>query len=208
MTQAGGEARIVAVDVRDPEACDALAKAAASWYGSIDFVHANAGIADQGSIADGDPARWQQVIDTNLLGAAFTIRAVLPTMIAQRSGHVFFTASTSGRDVYVGEPCLHLASKWGLVGFGYAAQKELSRYNIRVTLVEPGLVDSPLTRNTPAVAPLLAASEPLLPQDVARAVVYAYLQPSHVNVSEFVVVPVHDAPDSARAQLEPRAGDR
>ena len=120
-------------------------------------------------------------------------------MIAQQSGHVFLTASTSGRETYVGEP-LYIASKWGLIGFGHATRKEVSQYGIRVTLIEPGIVDSPLTRDAPAVAPLLARCVPLQPEDVARAVVYAFHQPPYVNVSELTVVPVQE-PEHSEAHL-------
>jgi NADP-dependent 3-hydroxy acid dehydrogenase YdfG len=190
--EAGGEARVVHADVRDPLECSTLAEAALDWAGTIDFVYANAGVADQSTVADGDPARWRRVVETNLLGSAFTVRAALPAMIAQRSGHVFITASTSGRESYVGEP-LYIASKWGLVGFGHATRKEVSQYGIRVTLIEPGIVDSPLTRDAPLIAPLLEQSVPLQPEDVARAVVYAFRQPPHVNVSEITIVPVREA---------------
>ena len=58
-------------------------------------------------------------------------------------------ASASGRDTYVGEP-LYIASKWGVVGLGHAVRKELQSSNVRVALIEPGLVDTPLTRGSPA----------------------------------------------------------
>jgi NADP-dependent 3-hydroxy acid dehydrogenase YdfG len=196
---AGGDAKLVEADVRSPEECLGLAETAVTWGGQIDFVYANAGVADQSTIAGGDPARWRWVVETNLLGTAFTVRAALPAMIERRSGHIFITASTSGRESYVGEP-MYIASKWGLVGFGHAARKELSHHGIRVTLIEPGIVDSPLTRNAPAVAPMLTQSIPLQPDDVARAVVYAFGQPLHVNVSELTVEPVK-SPEVSDVQL-------
>ena len=68
-------------------------------------------------------------------------------------GSLLVIASASGRDSYVGEP-LYIASKWGVVGMGHAVRKELAASNIRVTLIEPGLVDTPLTRGSPVVRPL------------------------------------------------------
>jgi NADP-dependent 3-hydroxy acid dehydrogenase YdfG len=109
-------------------------------------------------------------------------------MQAQGSGHILITASVSGRESYVGEP-VYVASKWGQVGFGHALRLELMETGVRVTLIEPGIVDTPLTRDNPKVRPLLEATEPLSPEDVARAVVYAFRQPEHVNVSEIVVRP-------------------
>jgi NADP-dependent 3-hydroxy acid dehydrogenase YdfG len=185
-------------DVRDAEACERIAAATVDHFGRIDFLHANAGVADQSSVANGDPVRWRRVIETNLLGAAYSARAVLPTMIAQGSGHIIFTASTSGRDTYVGEP-LYIASKWGLVGFGHALRKEVNPLGIRVTLIEPGMVDTPLTRNSPVIGPLVERSVPLRPEDVARAVVWSFLQPAHANVSEITLMPMATAELDAEA---------
>jgi NADP-dependent 3-hydroxy acid dehydrogenase YdfG len=97
-------------------------------------------------------------------------------------------SSVSGRETYVGEP-VYIASKWGQVGFAHALRLELLEAGIRVTIVEPGLVRTPLTENNPRVRPLLEAIEPLTAEDVARAVVFAYQQPEHVAVSEIVMRP-------------------
>jgi NADP-dependent 3-hydroxy acid dehydrogenase YdfG len=185
---AGGEAVPVAVDVREEEQVGELPRVALERFGRIDFLVANAGVADQSSTVGGEPHRWRRVIETNLLGAAFCVRAVLPAMIAQGSGDVVLTASVSGRESYVGEP-IYIASKWGLVGFGHALRKEVAPLGVRVTILEPGLVDTPLTRLNPTVAPLLAAGEPLQAVDVARAVVFACTQPEHVVVSEITIRP-------------------
>jgi NADP-dependent 3-hydroxy acid dehydrogenase YdfG len=189
VVEAGGEAVAVAADVRSPDDCERVARAALEAFGRIDVMHVNAGMVDQSTIDGGDPARWRAVVETNVLGAAFSVRAVLPAMLEQQHGHVIFTASVSGRETYVGEP-LYIASKWGLVGFGHALRKEVAERGIRVTLIEPGLVDTPFTRGSPVIAPLFEGAAPLLPEDIARAVVYAYLQPDYVNVSEIVLEPV------------------
>jgi NADP-dependent 3-hydroxy acid dehydrogenase YdfG len=78
-------------------------------------------------VADGDPEKWRRVIDTNLLGAAFCVRAVLPTVIEQSRGDVVLTASVSGREAYVGEP-IYIAGRWGLVGFVMRCVKRRLRW--------------------------------------------------------------------------------
>jgi NADP-dependent 3-hydroxy acid dehydrogenase YdfG len=186
VTAAGAEGVIVEADVRDAEQAASLSAEAESRFGRIDLLVACAGIADRGSVADGDPERWRAVVETNLLGAAYCVRGALPAMQRQGSGHVVLIASVSGRDTYVGEP-LYIASKWGLVGFGHALRQEVGSSGVRVTLIEPGLVDTPLTRGSAVVRPLLEASAPLSAEDVARAVAYAYAQPSNVAISELVV---------------------
>jgi NADP-dependent 3-hydroxy acid dehydrogenase YdfG len=178
------------VDVRDAHGLGELPSLALSHFGRLDFLVANAGIHDTSSIDSGDFERWRAVIETNLLGAMFTVRAVVPTMIEQGSGDIVLMASISGREVYVGAPA-YLASKWGLVGFGYTLRKEVTPHGLRVTLVEPGMVDTPLARDDPAIRPLLEAAEPLQAEDVARLVVYACNQPPHVVLSELAIRPQH-----------------
>jgi len=210
ISEAGGEAIGVEADVRSPDECERVARAALEAFGRIDVMHANAGMVDQSTIDGGDPARWRGVIETNLLGAAFSVRAVLPAMLRQGRGHVIFTASVSGRESYVGEP-LYIASKWGLVGFGHALRKEVAERGIRVTLIEPGLVDTPFTRSSPVIAPLFDGPQPLLPEDIARAVVYAFRQPDHVNVSELVLVPLRErelTPEELERGLEALEAER
>ena len=146
----------------------------------------------------GDPARWRAVLETNLLGTIHAVRAVLPHMLSRREGHIFVTASVSGREAYAGEP-VYIASKWGQVGFAHSLRLEVMDAGIRVTLVEPGIVDTPLTRDNPVVRPLLEAVEPLAPEDVARAIVFAYRQPDHVVLSELTIRPVRQPlPDFGR----------
>ena len=109
-------------------------------------------------------------------------------MVRAGSGDIVVSASASGRDIYVGEP-LYIASKWGVVGLGHAVRKELQSSNIRVTLIEPGLVDTPLTRGSPVVRPLVEAGGALLPDDIADAVTWLISRPRRVAVTELVIRP-------------------
>lgn len=186
---AGGEAVADEADVREYTQLEAVVASAVERFGRLDVLVANAGISDQSGAHSGDPARWREVVETNLLGTIYAVRAVLRPMRTRGSGHIFITSSVSGREAYVGEP-VYIASKWGQVGYAHALRQELADAGIRVTVVEPGIVDTPLTRDNPVVRPLLEATEPLGPQDVARALVYAYRQPPHVLVSELTIRPL------------------
>jgi NADP-dependent 3-hydroxy acid dehydrogenase YdfG len=183
--------RRVEADVRRLEDVEHAARRCREQFGRIDFVVANAGTCDQGSLAEGDPDVWRAVVETNLLGVAHTIRAVLPTMREQGSGHIVLMASVSGREIYEGQP-MYLASKWGVVALGYSLRRELAPEGIRVTLVEPGLVDTELSRATAPWA-FKDGVQPLDPDDVARAVAFAVLEPEHVTINEIVLRPRHQA---------------
>lgn len=185
---AGVRAYPVAVDVRDFGAVDRAVGQIVADLGRIDVLIASAGVADQSSISTGAPDRWQAVVETNLLGVANSIRAVAPAMVRAGSGDIVVIASASGRDTYVGEP-LYIASKWGVVGLGHAVRKELQSSGIRVALIEPGLVDTPLTRGSPVVRPLVEAGGALLPADIADAVSWLLSRPRRVAVSELVIRP-------------------
>jgi NADP-dependent 3-hydroxy acid dehydrogenase YdfG len=184
----GVQVSTAAADVRDFGAVERAVSQVVAEHGRIDVLVASAGIADQSSIATGEPGRWQAVVETNLLGVANTLRAVAPVMVAAGSGDIVLIASASGRDSYVGEP-LYIASKWGVVGLGHAARKELRSSGTRVALVEPGLVDTPLTRGSAVVRPLIDAGGALEPGDVADAVAWLISRPRRVTVSELVVRP-------------------
>jgi NADP-dependent 3-hydroxy acid dehydrogenase YdfG len=188
--RAGGSAAAIEMDVRDPRAVRQLVDTAVKRYGHLDFVLANAGVADQALASEGDPGVWQRLIETNLLGVMYCVRYALPHMQRQRAGHLLLMASSSGRGAYVGEPA-YIASKWGVVGFAHSVRMEVAQYGIRVTLIEPGAVDTPLTRNAPKIRPLIESISPLRPADVARAVVFAYQQPPHVTVTELALRPLN-----------------
>ena len=188
---AGGQATLQSCDVTQAGAVEAAVNSAVAELGGLDFVVANAGIAEQSLIATGDPERWAAVVSTNLLGSMNTIRAALPFLRGQRRGHVLIVASVSGREAYVGEPA-YIASKFGLVGFAHALRMEASGYGVRVTVVEPGSVATPLTMDNPIVRPLMDTIEPLAAEDVARCLVFAYQQPPHAVISELVIRPLNE----------------
>lgn len=193
LRHAGVAAYALEADVREFVSLEAAVAQAVSEHGRIDVFIASAGIADQSSVTAGSPDRWRTVVETNLLGVANGIRAVAPLMKQAGAGDIVVIASASGRDTYVGEP-LYIASKWGVVGLGHAARKELQSCGIRVTLIEPGLVDTPLTRGNPVIRPLVDTGAALQPDDIADAVTWLISRPRRVAVTEIVIRPL-DLPD-------------
>jgi NADP-dependent 3-hydroxy acid dehydrogenase YdfG len=176
----GGPDRAVAVrcDVTEWDDQQALAQAALDAFGRIDVVFANAGFGAPRGFESSDPDHWRAMVLTNVLGPALTIRATLPALRETR-GHILITGSVAGRRALPGS--LYSATKWAVTALGEAARQELDGTGIRVTLIEPGSVDTPFFDEPPAGA--------LEPDDVARAVMYAVGQPPHVDVNEILVRP-------------------
>jgi NADP-dependent 3-hydroxy acid dehydrogenase YdfG len=115
---------------------------------------------------------------TNVYGAALTIRTALPA-ITQARGHFLLTGSVAGRRALPGS--LYSATKFAVTAMGEALRQECNDTGVRVTLIEPGMVDTPFFDNP--------VSNALHPDDVARAVMFAVSQPAHVDVNEILVRP-------------------
>jgi NADP-dependent 3-hydroxy acid dehydrogenase YdfG len=175
-------------DVGDAEAMGKLVDRVLRNLDRLDLVVACAGIVDQGDFAGGDPERWRDVVDTNLLGVAYTARAAVPHMTKQGSGHIIVVASAAGHTTDAGEP-VYVASKRGAVAFADCLRKEVAGQGIRVTVIEPGLVATPMLEGDPLAEDMMQAVTPLDPTDCARAIRFAYEQPSHVSLNEIVIRP-------------------
>jgi NADP-dependent 3-hydroxy acid dehydrogenase YdfG len=147
-------------------------------FGRIDVAFANAGFGATRGFLNESPEQWRSMVLTNVYGAALTIRATVPSLIEAR-GHLLLTGSVAGRRVLPGS--LYSATKWAVTAMGEAARQELDGTGVRVTLVEPGAVDTPFFDTPPEDA--------LTPDDVARVVMFAISQPPHVDVNEVLVRP-------------------
>ena len=184
----GGQAMAVPGDVSDYGAMELAVSRTVDRYGRIDLLVANAAVHDVSSIDAGDPARWDELIRINVMGVLNATRAVLPLMYRQGSGHVVVVSSVSGRVTYTGETA-YVASKHATTAFADCLRQEASPRGVRVTLVEPGLVDTPLADN-PYAAEMKKTVQPLLPADCARAIRFAFEQPPNVGINEIVMRPV------------------
>lgn len=180
---AGGEATGIVADVRRYEDMERLAKTCVKNYGKVDFAVPNAGIVVIGNMSEGDPADWRRLVETNILGTAYTVRATLPFMKEKRKGHVVIVSSTSGRVTYTGEP-MYVASKWALAGLGGSLRKEALEYGVRVTLIEPGLVDTPMIWASEEGRAELNKIQAITSEDCANAVAFALCQPPIVNITQ------------------------
>jgi NADP-dependent 3-hydroxy acid dehydrogenase YdfG len=168
-------------DVMRWEQQEKLVAAALDRFGRIDVAFANAGFGAKRGFLEETPEHWHDMVNTNVLGVAYTIRAVLPHMRERGSGHFVLTSSVAGRRALPGS--LYSATKWAVCGMGEALRQELAETDIRTTLVEPGMVDTPFFESE--------VSDALEADDIARVVMFALAQPARVDVNEVLVRPVH-----------------
>ena len=133
-------------DVRDMPAMKAATERAIKEFGKLDIAIANAAIQIYGPLAQMPDENWTNVIDVNLNGAANTLRAVLPHMLSRKYGRIVMIASGQGRHGFK-EGSAYSASKWGMIGLMKSAAWEVAKEGVTINCVEPGLVDTPLTRN-------------------------------------------------------------
>jgi NADP-dependent 3-hydroxy acid dehydrogenase YdfG len=184
----GGQAMGLPADVVNYAAMEEVVNRTVECYGRIDLLVANAAVHDVSGIDVGDPAKWSQVIQVNVMGVLNVVRAVLPLMYRQGAGHIVVVSSVSGRVTYVGET-VYVASKHATTAFADCLRQEASPKGVRVTLLEPGLVDTPLADN-PYAAEMKKTVQPLSPADCARAIRFAFEQPPNVAINEIVMRPV------------------
>jgi NADP-dependent 3-hydroxy acid dehydrogenase YdfG len=184
-SELGGDEKALAVrcDVTDWDDHQALVSTTLDRFGRLDAYFANAGFGAKRGFLEETVEHWKAMIDTNVLGAALSIRAVLPHFRERNAGHLILTSSIAGRRALPGS--LYSCTKHAVTAMGEALRQEIADTDIKVTLIEPGMVDTPFFENRPTGA--------LEADDIARAVLYALTQPPHVDVNEILVRPIHQA---------------
>ncbi|WP_447957366.1 SDR family oxidoreductase [Vreelandella sp. EE7] len=169
----------VELDVTDMAQQHAMVEQAMETFGRIDGVFANAGRGGSpGGFSGADHEAWREMILTNVYGVGLTLQACLPAL-KRSAGHVLLTGSAAGRATIPGS--MYSATKWAVTGMGYNLREELRGTGVRVTLIEPGMVDTPFFDEPPEHA--------LEDKDIANAVIYALNQPPHVDVNEILIRP-------------------
>jgi NADP-dependent 3-hydroxy acid dehydrogenase YdfG len=181
----GGDERALAVrcDVRSWDDQQALVRETLDRFGRLDAFFANAGFGARRGFLEESVEYWKSMIDTNILGVALSIRASLGHFRREERGHILLTSSVAGRRVLPGS--LYSATKFAVGAIGEALRQEITETAIKVTLIEPGMVDTPFFDNRPSGA--------LEADDIARAVMFALTQPPHVDVNEVLVRPINQA---------------
>lgn len=172
----GVQAELFRADVADPAACEELVKAVKERFGRVDILVNNAGITRDGLLMTAKAEDFDQVLDTNLRGAYFCMKAASKLMMRQRYGRIVNLSSVVGLRGNAGQTG-YAASKAGILGLTKAAAKELAARSITVNAVAPGFIDTDMTSVLPekakeAMLTTIPMGRPGAPEDVARAVAF------------------------------------
>lgn len=170
------EDRFHAVDVQDATAVTSAIQQVVDTTGRLDALVVAAGITRDRVLWKLTDAEWHEVVGVNLDAAFYALRAAIPTFRSQGSGSVVFIASINGERGKFGQGN-YAASKSGLLGLARTAARELGSFGVRVNVVSPGFIDTPMTRDAPDEARERALMESLLgrigrPDDVAGPVLF------------------------------------
>jgi clavulanate-9-aldehyde reducatase len=191
----GGRAEAIPTDVGNEQEARAFIEQTRERLGRVDILVNNAGLMLLGPVIGADTSEWRRMVDVNVLGLLYCTHAVLPIMGEQGSGDIVNVSSVAGRQATFGAAVYNL-TKFGVNGFSEALRQELAPANVRVTVVEPGMVATELQgHNThPMVLQAIESmkeevGEPLGAEDIANAILYAVAQPGRVSVNEVMVRP-------------------
>ena len=191
---AGGTAYAQRVDVADEESAREFVASAAKHMGGLDGLINNAGVMLLGPIDGADTADWRRMVEVNMLGLLYCTHAALP-ILREGGGDIVNISSVAGRIASAGSGVYNL-TKWGVGAFSEALRQETGWAKIRVTIVEPGWVDTELQGHNkiPYVQETIKKlhdqiGKVLDADDIARAILYAVSQPEHVSVNEILVRP-------------------
>ena len=190
----GGEITICETDVTKKPDCDNLAKQAIEKYRTVDVLVNNAGLMPLSFVKSLKIDEWDRMVDVNIKGVLYCTAAVVPTMVEKKSGHIINISSVAGRIVFPAGS-VYCATKHAVTAFSEGLRQELSvRKNIRVTSIEPGVVQTELT-NTITEDSLQAfvdkhkEMEGLKADDISNAIIFALEAPNHMNVNEILIRP-------------------
>ena len=193
VTELGRRCLPIALDVRDGAAVGSAVAQTLDEMGSLDIVVANAGIVHTGRFEETSDQSWHQLVDTNLSGVFYTLRAAIPVMRRQRFGRIVATSSMGGR-MGIPELAAYNATKWGIIGLAKSVALEVAKEGITINVI------CPTTVQTPMVQPVGSADVPddlvrrmmkanpipqpwLQPDDVSRGVLYLVTDPGVITGS-------------------------
>ncbi|WP_269932910.1 SDR family oxidoreductase [Aminobacter sp. HY435] len=186
----GPNALPLVVDLLKPAEVSGMLPRIIEIAGGLDVFHANAGAYIGGPVADGDPDAWDRMLNLNINAAFRSVHAVLPHMIAQKSGDILFTSSIAGVVPVIWEP-IYTASKFAVQAFVHSTRRQVAQHGVRVGAVLPGPVVTALLDDWPKekMEEALANGSLMQPKEVADAVLFMLTRPRNVTIRDLVILP-------------------
>jgi ribitol 2-dehydrogenase len=186
----GERAKPLVVDLLDGPDVSGILPRILELAGRLDIFHANAGAYIGGAVAEGDPDAWDRMLNLNINAAFRSVHAVLPHMIAQKSGDILFTSSIAGVVPVVWEP-IYTASKFAVQAFVHSTRRQVAQHGVRVGAVLPGPVVTALLDDWPKakMEEALANGSLMQPKEVADAVLFMLTRPRNVTIRDLVILP-------------------
>lgn len=199
IAEAGGTALPIEADVGDEEQAATAVARTVEELGRLDVLVNNAGVMLLGPVVDAPVEEWERMVQVNLLGLLYTAHAALPHLLAAADGKprgvadMVNISSVAGRIARKGSG-VYNATKHGVGAFSEALRQEVTGRRLRVSLVEPGAVDTELqSHNRPEIEQQIrdrfTDMDILQPEDIADAIAYVVTRPAHVAVNEILVRP-------------------
>lgn len=189
-TEMGAGAFALTLDLFDTKAVDNLARDIIALAGGLDIFHANAGAYVGGPLVEGDPDQWDRMLNLNINAAFRSVRAVLPHLVAQKSGDIVMTSSIAGIVPVVWEP-IYTASKFAVQAFVHTVRRQVAPDGVRVGAVCPGPVVTALLADWPQAKmdEALANGSLMQPEEVADSVLFMVTRRKGVTVRDLVILP-------------------
>jgi len=186
------------LDVRNNDDVENTFSSLPPEWKKIDILVNNAGLSrGLDKLYEGKVQDWEEMIDTNVKGLLYVTRAVLPAMVERNNGHIINIGSIAGHQTYpMGN--VYCASKFAVTGLSRGLKMDLLGTAVRVTSVDPGLVETEFSQvrfhgDTERATKAYTGMTPLRPEDVAEIVVFCATRPAHVNIGELLVTPTDQA---------------
>lgn len=192
------EVHTLCFDVRDKENIPAIIKSIPEEFLPIDVLINNAGNAyGMGPIHEGDTNDWDNMMDINVKGLLYMTRAISPSMVERKSGHIINIASIAGLDTYA-NGAVYCASKSAVIAASEAIRKDFNPYGIKVTTINPGLVETEFSEvrfhgDKKRAETVYQGYIPLTAFDIAETIEFAITRPAHVNIGDMLVLPTAQA---------------
>jgi NADP-dependent 3-hydroxy acid dehydrogenase YdfG len=196
----GDSAVAIECDVTDEASARAFVTGTSEHFGSLHGLVNNAGVMLLGAVQGAEIEEWQRMIEVNCLGLLYCTHTAIPLMQAGGAGHIVNVSSVAGRVAALGSAVYNM-TKWGVNGFSEGLRQEVLHSNIRVTIIEPGMVETELLDHNAGKDIVMQSAEKmkeqigesLTSQDIADAIVYALTRPQHMAINEVLIRPTKQA---------------